>query len=273
MANYRIGNTLSTAWHHVKGTKWPIWATYFVIFGIYGISMMINHLVMPETPRLIQHTGNITTSVLYNIKHIQPGFFQHIIYLLPTLITLPLITGMLMTALKKLRGEPVSSTTGLQYWHQWWPLVCGYLLVVALLSITAALFIGISWMGATFNSLGIVILVQCIMLLIGLLCLFPLCTFLTLFTLISIADNNSGALTALKDSWRLIKPHWLRIIGLYYTVTLLIAFIISVPAGLGMLCPIVAVKVLGFITSGILLIWLLPYSQLIIANTYKKLSS
>jgi hypothetical protein len=257
MSNFKIGNNLSTAWHNVKGCKWPIWSpcllTVAIIAGVTLILAIILALTLGSAATHLPHVA------------VSRAFLQIALIL----ATLPLITGILMTALKKLRGETVDGVTGLQYWAKWWPLACG-LLTVFVLNIAAFLVFGL-----IFGLLGLlvshIIMLTCLIIFAAFL--MPICSYLTQFLLISIADKDLGALSALAHSWELIKPHWLKIIGLFYAQHVLILLVLALPAGLGMLCPILAIKVLGIITSGVLGVWAIPYLILIFANAYKNLSS
>lgn len=247
-------SVIKTAWHNVKGTKWAIWAPELIMVLIYlGIAVMFGVV------------GRITGFLAHGME-MSMGFITGLLIfeIVAVFLISPLAGGIQMVALKRSRGETLSASTGFQYWHKWIPLGFTVLFFVLGNLIINQIFSMLIRASAT---LPVVSVLLSVLLLIAALLYITFFVFNILF----VADKDKGPWKALGDSAKIVAPHWFRVL-LLLIYLLLIYVVIALPAVLGFLCPQTIVKILGVIVSLALLIWGVPYSYLILATTFHKLS-
>lgn len=254
---FSVRDVIKTGWHNIKGTKWAIWAPQLtalliylgvgVVFGLFAVFAKI----FPE------HGAGFPI-----------GFFLAIIIFEVIVIFLvsPLAAGMQMVALKRHRGESVSASDGFKYWHKWLPLgftvllfMIGYAIMTQVLNFLVGLTVA--------AHMPILTIILGVILLIAILLYVPF----FMFNVLCVADKNKGPWQALGCSAKIVAPHWFRtlLVLLWFVV---VSIIMSLPAVLGLLCPVDWVKVLGVVVTLVFVIWAFPYLNLMIARTYQKLS-
>jgi len=268
MNGFSIRDVISSAWKNLKGTKWPIGAVILVgIIVLLGIGVLTS-LLLIGIPALVE-SGRFGATPGVLAPPFNPFVFFTaiaIIYIIMMFVAASVITGVQMTALKKARGEAISAKSGFQYLHKWFFLgvtLIYYLIAVFVIAgIYSLLLIFIGKVGITWLSY----IVQSPSYLLG-----PIVYTFFMFNLLFVADKDKGPFTALLCSAKAVAPHWFKVFLLVLFMNLV--FILSLlPLGLGLLCPLVWVKVLGGIVSVVLLIWTIPYIQLLLATAYNKLS-
>ncbi len=262
MSGFSTRDVISSAWKNVKGSKWPIWGVLLVLALIAISAGLLMMLVMtlfgiPIGTKLgaapVAHTVGYTLIVV-------------ITEIVMIFLTAPLSTGAQMTALKRARGETISATTGFGYWPKWFPLgvtIIYFSIGLFILNIIFSLFAGLSagagaiWLATIIGILGFIAVL-----------LFY--TFF-IFNLLFVADKGKGPFPALLCSAKAVAPHWFRVLLLWIFVFIVLV-VTLLPLLLGLMCPLVWVKVLGVLVSIGLMVWTVPYMHLILSTTYNKLT-
>lgn len=254
---FSIRDIMKTAWHNVKGAKWAIWAPLLIMFVIYALLGIIFGLIVTFTG-IIPRPGTPTLIGFYLALFL----FEIVIIFAVT----PLIAGMQMVALKRTRNETVTSAMGLQYWPKWLPLGLTVLLFT-IGNIILNQFLGIL-LGFSVAA-GIPILA--ILIGIAMFCIVLLYLGFFIFNVLSVADKNKGPWAALGYSAKIVAPHWFRVWVLMLFLVI-VGIIIALPGILGFYCPVDWVKILGALGTFVLMIWGMPYINLIIATTFERLT-
>lgn len=266
MSDFSIRSIITSSWKNIQGTKWPIWGVLLVA-GLIGIGL---HQAKAWGSALM----GIPLSFLHTpAEHMIIYFAVLLLFQLVSIFLItPLTTGAKMVALKKHRGEAISASTGFKYWHKWFPLgVTMVYFSIGLMAIYA--IFGFSYgfyarlvTGEAAQVWGLVLLA--ILFVIA----FILYNTFFLFNLLFIADKAKGPFTALLCSAKTIAPHWRKVF--LFTCFLVLVFILALlPFVLALLCPINWVKTLGIIVSVVLMIWAIPFTQLLLATAYDKLTT
>ena len=116
--DFAIGNTITSAWQHMKGGKWPMWAVILVS----AFSLMLMYYLTAATLNLIGLPLNQASPAFYSTVSIS-------LQIVSPFLWSTLMTGALMIALKKIRGEKINTLSGFQYLRQWWKLGISILLL------------------------------------------------------------------------------------------------------------------------------------------------
>ncbi len=264
MNSFSIREIISSAWKNVGGVKWPIWLALIVAILITLGVGLITGLVTTLTGVSIIQASQAGAGL-----HLPVIFFIIIILfeIIGLFLTVPLTAGAQMAALKKVRGETVSASTGFGYWNKWFKLgltviffSIGAMIVYLVFSFLAGVSIGggLTWLGISFSIIG------CIA--------FLLYYVFFIFNILFVADKDKGPFRALGCSAKAVAPHWFKLLLLFIYIG--IVFVIAtIPAVLGLMCPYMWVKIVSVLVSIFLIIWAVPYAHTLFTTAYNKLSS
>jgi hypothetical protein len=241
---------LHQAWQLVKGSKGAFWLPALTIFlasgAILGIAWATHWTPYPTSS--ISH-GNI-------IKEI-------VLLIVAFALTAPLYAGILMTAIKRARGEVISLKTGFQYYPQWLPILATGVMMAAI-SGGLTIFVNLvfsfviipllptAWVQQSFFILFLMLLS---------LLFFTIANVFLMFTLPLVVDRKLFPWTALKQSIDIVKPQSWKLVALFlifYLIFIIKAFIAHLPY-------------IGFIIDTVIIIWLLPFIFLNIGVAYHHL--
>lgn len=250
---FSIFRTMGIGLRNLKGAKWAIWAPYICYFaGFIVIAPLLGVIVELNGPR---KTGSFVDIF--------------IILLLPSLLLIPLVGGIYMTALKKIRGEKVKAVMAFKYWHKWWPLVANrivYLALLFLIRIPSALTADTKHLSGTHTLLRLVAEIVALLFVV-----------FFVFIFFAILDKNKGPLSAFKTSAKIVAPRWFRMILMLFLAGLFALIAIGLPIVLGFLLvssnefklmhlPFIAVSLVAAI-------YYVPWFELTIASAYEQLSN
>lgn len=254
-----IKSILSNAWQLTKGLKWPIWAPILVLIAItaginFLASLLFGFLGLP----MIE--GSFTAA--YSISDLVIAFIVEVIIIF---FTAPLIVGAQMVALKRLRGESISASTGFYYWSKWFYLG----ITILILSLGAALI------NVVIGSL-ITLSYNVGFWLVGILQILAILAFIVFyafyfFSILFVADQNKNPIDAFITSFSMVRPQWFQVckimacIAIGFLVVLLPFLILSI---FGMM----VLSYIGVLLSVLIAIWAIPYFHLIVSGVYNELT-
>ena len=232
-----IITNLKTAWQYAKGTQWAMWLTLVVWILISALILFLGWFGLRYFPQI-----SYTTS-------------SFIVTLFIIVFTAPLFAGMNMAAIRRVRGETLPLTAGLQYFRQWAPLGIGFLCIVLITALMTSLFeilvslivvhaISATIIAAVFSSL-----------------IFTLVYTFLAFTLPFIADKSMSPWRAILQSFLVVRTTWLPLFGLmviFYLLDLINLLIAQIPYA-------------GVFIYIIISLWLIPFIFLNIAVAYHQL--
>jgi len=241
-----VGAILKTAWHNVKGSKWPIWAPFLVAALLTAVIYTISFFSL----------ANFTN------QHFL--FFQLLIPVMTNVIVAPLYVGAIMVAIKKVRQESIDGASGFKYFHLYIPLV-----IVALMVSLAgsAPHLLVAYLVVTTKEVSIFL--DIIMVLISLV--------IAIFFLLAlplVADKSKAPFVAIKQSL-VTMPRYLPKVLLIFLVGYLFIFIAVLPAVIGMSINMIFHNVLimyvGVAISAAASVWLVPFYILLVGVIYHHL--
>ncbi|OGO94633.1 MAG: hypothetical protein A3F41_04945 [Coxiella sp. RIFCSPHIGHO2_12_FULL_44_14] len=242
--NFTIWELLLETWNLQSGCKWPIWAI-LLCGGLLStlVQLIILFFLLPD-------------------PHHPPVLYAYLLSpLINSIILAPFLMGTLMIGIERARGKPISVRSGFGYFYKTWPAIVTLFTIAFLSNITMYIvhlpsLVVATGRWAVWLSLlaGIIAFLVYVFLLLSI----PL-----------VADKHLSPWKAMSTSMNVIKPCWLKVVGLLVVVYLL--FILSIlPFFLGMLWHHYA----GLVGAAIfiyLLIWLLPYLFLVQSMLYHRL--
>lgn len=248
MNTFKISDILSESWKKLPGVKWPIWAVILVTFAAALVGFLV---IMSIGIHLYDaHLPLIWLTLVHPIVlNVIAGIF---------------ICGMIMPAIKQLRGEPISVATGFAYFSRA-PQAMTFMLLVG--SISAILnylseilnqHTGMSTVHFTWIQLASMLINLLLMLFFYL-------------TIPLIADRNQTVFQAMGNSLRLVAPHGYKVLGIILILYFLL-IIASLPLMIGLALNYPLIVFAGAIFLFIVAIWLLPYAMMLQANIYLKLA-
>lgn len=237
--------TLNQAWKHIKGAKLAIW---LVVICMILISTLLNLLVYS----------------LFGIDEMHTPYWIRFILMpiLSNVLVAPFYAGAVMTAIQHIRGEKTVPASGFFYFKYYLPLAIALIIITFIASI-GMMIINIPTVAASFG--------KNISWLEGLAALYStiIYTFFIL-TIPLIADKNKQPFKAMRASFNLVKPHWLKVFAIIL-ISYFVILLFTVPLFLG----ISFMKTLAIIIGGIILIgaaiWLIPWIFMIQGMIYHLL--
>lgn len=248
-------DVIKTGWHNIKGAKWAIWAPQIVMLLIY-LAVAAIFGILASVAGILPKPGMPLTT----------GFWvgAFVFELVVIFLVSPLVTGIQMVGLKKVRGEDIKGGVGFKYWHKWIPLGFTVLLFTIGSFIINQVFTALLKMAVASAGLSALLGIIAAIVMIVYVAFF-------MFNMLFVADGNKGPWGALGHSAKMVSQHWFRVILLIIFMGIVMV-IAALPAILGLLCPVGWVKALGIVVSFVLMIWVIPYWNLILATIYHRLS-
>ena len=243
--SFIIWEVLLEAWQSRIHTLWPIWAIVLPMLVVLVILQILIGL-------LFAHTHTIPLLI----------FYQRL--LVPMIIGIavaPFVAGSQMIALKRMRGEIVTTQTGYQYFHKAWQVMV-VLFIIELLSNLMFYIIQTTTPHDTMHHA-----IAWWYLLAGVVFIFILV--FSLLGILFVVDKNLPPLKALYYSCKTIAHCWFKTLLLLIILYLLIVAI-SIPFIVGSMIHPYA-KLLGACIFVIGMIWLIPYTFLVQGTLYHKL--
>lgn len=267
---FQLFHIFSQARAHLSGTKGALWAPTLVAIVLSAI------------------TGFIITAIFHkalgfsddlNAQHPFSAFIMQLINaFIVAIVIAPFLTGMLMVAIRRARGETLEKYAGFRYMRAWVKLATiNFVITIFALAIDL------------FFSMVMVLLLRAVRqhmppdmamhygngFVIGIAVIMFLCYLLfyafVVFAMPSAIDKDKSAWDAICTGARIVLPHWLRMLGLEIIVTIIIA-ITLLPFSLASIANLTWLNVVcGLITVG-LLIWALPYILLVHGEAYNQLA-
>jgi hypothetical protein len=250
--NFTIKNTLATAWQYMRGAKWPVWIVLLVtavgVLGTYYLTAASLNLIGLPHNQAMMTTVSIT------------------IHIITTFIAAGLITGALMIALKKIRGDTISSLSGFQYWNKWWKIGISVLLLnlgVLLINLIFGFLFALSQHAGAPKVAYAFFLLRFLATILFFL--------FFIFNTLSLADKNLGPIASLGYSATIVRPHWLKLLGMWGMMTLIIIATL-LPKYLSEFSHLNVIQSLGLLATSLLAVWTIPYLLFITSNAYHQLS-
>jgi len=225
-----LKSVFAECWQKVRGSKLAFFLPFFTLIVLQLLLMLL-------------------TRELASL----PSWLNFIISLiLPIILTTPLLAGLGMVGVKHLRQEPLSWSSGFQYYRIVPQLFIAYLISVILVWLILMIigFAGILLMRLLHVDFhfqlhfGPVLSVAIIILALILMC----AKTLLLFNLLLVADQGGSPLTAWWSSIKMVWPHFGKV--------LLAVILFSL------------INLAGLILVGVGLIWTIPFAFLVIAKLY-----
>ncbi len=241
-----VAHVFSEAWHLVKGCKGPVWAILILVIPA--------SIVLGVISASLFHIN----SVLLYIGHI-------LMPLINAIAMAPFFGGAMMVAVKQARHEPITGKTGYYYLHRTMALIITMVIIAFLAHIFSRIILPLVALAWLLQPLWIE------MLTIGAInAIFMLVVYtLTALSIPLLLDQNQSPISALKLSYRYVKPHFFKVL----LIILLLPIISGITGILAMIGQKLGpyVEALGFILFGVLHIWLFPFFFLVIAILYRRL--
>jgi hypothetical protein len=267
---FPIGNIMTKAWNSSFDAKGAVWAPAIITIVI---SFIISFIITAIFTGTIGYTGDLNT------QHPLNAFIIQLVNaFLIAIILAPFITGMLMVAIKRARGEPVNAASGFQYISHWLKLAT-INIIITIFALVIDLFFsmvmvlllraGTHYMQPDISSHytnGFVIGVAVIMI----LCYLTFYAFVV-FAMPSAVDKNQSAWEAVCTGARIVMPRWFKMLCIEVMVAV-IMIISLLPFSLSTLSHLTWVQVICGIVSLILIIWAVPYVVLVHGEAYKCLN-
>ncbi|MCH9643553.1 MAG: hypothetical protein K0U23_01670 [Gammaproteobacteria bacterium] len=257
-----IHDTLKRSWDLVEGSKKPLWMPIIIVALLNIVILILLGLLMI----VFFHKGHSYAAALAN--PILQASLNIITSIVLSVLLAPIIAGILITALKRCRGEVVQTNSAFGFKEHWLQTAAalGLFLILNIFTEMICSHIAVTVIESTHNAALFWTII-----LSGNIISVLLYSFL-LFSLIIIVEQNKKAISALIASAKLVSSHWLSTTMLY-----IIAFAIIIASTLPLFISTFMnnlwIEIIGaLITIGIL-IWTLPYCILMIAMTYQRLSA
>lgn len=245
--SFLIWEILAEAWEATSSAWGPLWAIIIVMCIAVIIVLLLISLIF-KVPVDIQEQAILYRSLIMPI--------------ILAIVAGPFYGGAIMVAIKRARNEPVRGKTGFQYFHKTWQTMLTLGIIEFLANITIYIIRTASadmttphpYMAWWYLLAAVVTI------------------FVYVFSILAIpfvVDKNFSPLHALYRSYKTIRPCWFR------TLVLLIALylfyvIASIPLIIGAMIHPIA-QIFGFIVLAVALIWLVPYTYLVLGYLYHKL--
>lgn len=264
-----LRDILLKAWTHTRDTKAAVWTPAILSIVLSFIISFIVTAIFRNT--LLQGDGTEVHPVAVFIA-------QLVSALIVAAVVAPFITGMLMVAIARSRGETIAMQQGLQYTPSWLKLA-GINMIIAVFAMILDLFFSVvlaliipAGMRYSEASTGHAIIGNGFVIGVGVLmflCYLVFYAFMVFAMPISV-DKQKSAWDAISSACRAVQPHWIKMLGLEINVTI-IMIITLIPFSFGIYSPTTWVPVLCGVISLILLIWSLPLIILMHGEAYHRL--
>lgn len=265
-----ISAILQRAWGHTANTKAAIWAPAILSIVLSFIADFILTAIFQHT---LSHSDPTTIHPLTIFS------MQLVNAFVIAVIIAPFITGMLMVAITRARGNTMSMQFGFNFTPSWAKLAAINVIITIFTMIIDLFFsvimslvipVGLHYTEADMSHAiignGVMILVAIIML----LCYLTFYAFMVFAMPVAI-DKQKSIWAAITTACRIVEPHWLKMVGIEIIVTIIMV-ITLLPFSLGIYSMTTWVSVLCGVISLIILIWSLPYILLIHGEAYHSLT-
>jgi len=230
-----IFDTLREAWRLMKGSKLAILVPLLVPMIFFLVPTMIN---------VIFTSSSITT------------IFTAFCYVVGMFLFLGIIAGIIKISIERARGNAVSISMGFRSFSRMIPL----LLTVILFGVLSQLPSLIMLMLKIEPTAIVAPLILIYVLLVT--------TFLYLSMLLAV-DKTNNPFTAISRSFNVIRPHWLKVLGII-VITEVIGFMIGMLIGFAEGFFNVP-EIVGNVLMCIAIIWYVPFMLLVQGLVYHKL--
>lgn len=262
----KLGAILKRAWHLVHGSKAALWG---VNLGVLLISLVVMiGLAIALTPVFYVLGHEAAHSPLFSMV------FPLVSTVMLSALLAPLVAGTLMVAIKHARGETVDAKTGYRYYFAYWGRTVLVFIVIS--SMIFLVSLGLNLLTLFFTSTAtpptwLNLLSTLITLLIYVF---------FMFALPAVIDQNLSAVKALAFSARIVKPHWFKVflVLLMASAIVLLSLVPGVLIGLAglLITPDNTVRFVlagvGTLVTVLLFVWSVPFSFLLLGETYKQLT-
>ena len=269
---FSITAVIKNGFRETAGTRWPIWAALLIVVPLLITFTMIGFSIAGYSP------ANEALMAEQSPSDIMPllPYAHRIILLFTSMVSYsiagPIIAGLIMTVVKKQRGESISARNPFGYYNKFVPLA---IFTVIIQSLTAIVTPG------PMNLIGFNISAH-------LTLLFNLLVFILLiFTSQSmplICDKNLSAVEAIKTSCQMMATrwNWLKYFALYLIFIITVLVLVVLLSILAVLIALISNHVnqligviLGIaLAAGVITLLILYFPAIINvqANIYKTLT-
>lgn len=243
--NFKLGSILEEAWNLVRGSKLPLLLVSLVMFVIAALFQFVVYKML----------GVDSKNPPYLLRFILMPIFTNI-------LIAPFYAGAVITAIKHGRQELIGFASGFKYFKQWGPLG----VAMVMIGIIASIVVWIINLPSITNLLSFT--KPFVEITAGLVSTIIYSLFL--LTMPLIVDKNLGVMDAFKTSVNNTKAHWPKIFVLFILIYLFL-FACVLPMMLGMFLGNIFAIGLGLVIFAVAMVWLLPYTFLILGVIYRRL--
>ncbi|HEV2523695.1 MAG TPA: hypothetical protein VGU44_01000 [Gammaproteobacteria bacterium] len=247
---FDIIDVIMEAWRLTQKTKWTFILLLLAIAIPYNLlsALITNIVAISSSPAV---WGTVLETMALSGFFIPLVFMGPPIFLLIVFIFCGLWSGLAKMTIEVARGHSVSVSMGFKYFSR--AITVAFTLVIYGLFMLPTLI---------FNSFHLSIL--------SIIYGFLVSTFFYLSTLFAV-DKTKSAITAVTYSFRAIRPHWLKILGLNVLIYMA-SYNLMIPIEVGISSHYTSLIIIGYFVMLIAMIWLLPFMFLLQGVVYHKLT-
>lgn len=215
--NFSISDLIKQSWEGIKGYK----ATFWGAFGFVMLAMFLCTIVVV-----------IIDTIGTNLLHMEETPLSIIDEIVFLIVSLPLVVGVIMLAIKRSAMLPVEARQVFKYYNRIGQIILVYVTQLVILCVLGFIA-GVASAFASSTSSG---LLACLCLLIsviaGLASLYLLVGYIFAFAL--KIDKNLSAWQSLEVSRKAVSQHWFKVffslVAVYFIVV-----ISAIPLGIGLI--------------------------------------
>jgi hypothetical protein len=249
---FTVFGIIGEAWRLTKGAKWALLAPLIcmIVVELVGLAVILGAMVFVHGMQTKPSTGVIVLCGL--------AFSFAIIY-----VFTGLLAGVVKTAIERGRGKTVSGTSGFHSFSRVAPVMLTFLLFMLCLAPQFLLRLIPGLNGTETTTLVIVFILQTI---------YGIVVTPLLYLCVPLAvDKTDSAFTAIADSVKVSLPHWLKLIGIFLVMELLMITAWFIPMGISVFAHNHFISILAIIFLLVTYVWIIPFMFVVQGVLYHKL--